>query len=79
MGTTLDPNRKGEIAFALLKVMMGKRPITLNQSDLKRAIGEQVEALKKQGFQATKEEISSILEELVREAVETAFSEPEKK
>lgn len=71
MPIKLSEERKGEIALLILKRDMRTKQLFLNPQDLKRKIGNAAEQLKVDGV--SKEELESLHEELIRNAVDDMF------
>jgi len=69
---TVSEERKGQIALIILKRDIKSKQIYLNPQDLKRKIGSAAKELKDEGV--TKEEMLSMYEEFVREAVDEMFA-----
>jgi hypothetical protein len=69
----LTKERKGEIALAILKADIMGKAVTLNRSDLKRKLGVAHAQLKDQGV--SKEELETLYEELILNAVTKMFTE----
>ncbi|MFZ4649037.1 MAG: hypothetical protein ACOYMB_05440 [Patescibacteria group bacterium] len=64
--------RQREIALILLKKQIKTTSVSLNKKEIDRKIGQSAAMLKESGVK--KEEIRSMLEEIIREAVDEAFA-----
>lgn len=71
--TQLTEERKGQIAMAILKADIMGKAVTLNRSDLKRKLGVAYAQLKDEGV--SKEELETLYEELIMNAVTKMFTE----
>ena len=69
----LTEERKGQIAMAILKADIMGKAVTLNRSDLKRKLGVAYAQLKDEGV--SKEELETLYEELIMNAVTKMFTE----
>lgn len=67
----LTPQRRGEIALAIMVVDIRLKQITLSKSDLKRKMGTAASQLKADGI--AKEELIAMYEEIIIKAVEEMF------
>lgn len=73
----LSEERKGQIALLMLKKDIATKQLVLNRADYQRKIGNAANELKEYGV--TKDELTSMYEELVRENVDKMFGRTEKK
>lgn len=64
----MDPKRKGEIAYALLKHRASKEGVTLNREEFRRSVGNLAKAT---GINEA--ELTEFTEMLTRELVEETF------
>ena len=71
MAKPLTDERKQEIALIILRKQFKRLQFALNKKEIDRKIGQTAAELKNEGV--TKEEIASLTEEFIREAVEEAF------
>ena len=65
----LNPERKGEIAYILLKRRMGKEGLHLNRNEFKRSLGGDI--ANKIGV--GKEELAEFMERIIRDLIEDTF------